>query len=320
LGGSICFIAPGAAIYFLLPPLVMALGIVGKRWHRHAERIGAIAAALLLFVTFGPAIGLFEELMSTGPVWIFAPLGAVVMLPVLIELRPALTRLPALFVAAGALDLAILGWLVTGFTPAYSADKQQLFTVEYVWDATTNSGRFAVNNDGAPVPLAGDWQRTELPYSTRRRWVAPAPAVPVTAPSVAVVGRGPYQGGVRVTLRLQTNGAEQVTLIAPADARLRAAGTQSGLQPFAEDGGRTFIRCSGRSCDGAMIDVLLSRPQSVTFTLVGSRAGLPLEAAPLIRARPANARPQYGPDATISISRFFFDAAARWPPLDVVID
>ena len=27
---------------------------------------------------------------------------------------------------AGALDLAILGWIIAGFTPAYSADRQQL--------------------------------------------------------------------------------------------------------------------------------------------------------------------------------------------------
>jgi hypothetical protein len=314
LGGSLCFVAPGAAIYFLLPPLVMALGMVGKRWHRHAEQAGAIAAAILLFVTFGPAIALFEELMSGGPIWMFAPLGALVMLPALIELRPALGRLSALFAAAGALDLAILGWIVAGFTPAYSADKQQLFTIEYVWDATTNSGRFAVNNDGAPVPYAAAWQRTELPYATRKRWVTPAPPVPITAPSVTVLRRVPWEGGLRLTLGVQANGAEQVTLIAPASARLRAAGTTAMLQPFADTGGRAVIRCAGRSCDGAMIDVLLPAAQSVTFTVIGGRSGLPPQTAALVRARPANARPQYGPDATLSISQFLFDVNRLYVP------
>lgn len=314
LGGSICFIAPGAAIYFLLPPLVMALGMVGKSWHRHAERIGAIAAAILLFLTLGPAVGLFEELMSTGPGWIFAPLGAMMMLPVLIELRPVFSRVSALFAVAGALDLAILGWIVAGFTPAYSADKQQLYTIEYVWDATANSARFAVNNDGAAVPYAADWQRTELPYSARKRWVMPAPAVPVTPPGVTVLRRAPYEGGVRLTLGVQANGAEQVTLIAPAGARLRAPGTATALQPFGDDRGRAFIRCAGRSCDGAMLDVVLPHPQSVTFTVIGSRAGLPPQASTLQRARPANARPQYGPDSTISISQFVSDDGIHPPP------
>jgi hypothetical protein len=257
-------------------------------------------------------------LLSSGPISVFAPLGTLVMLPVLIELRPALSGLRAIFAVAGAVDLAILGWIVAGFTPAYSADRQQLFTIEYVLERDSQNGvaltRWAVNNDGAAVPFAGDWQRAEFPWTTRRRWAAPAPALPVTAPNATVLRRLPYQGGVRLTLRLQTNGAEQVALIAPAAARLRAAGTQAALQPFAGDAGRTFIRCAGRSCDGAMIDILLSSPQSVTFTLVGVRSGLPPQADALVRARPANARPQYGPDATISISQFVFDAAAPPPP------
>ncbi len=319
-GGAICFIAPGAAIYFLLPPLVMAVGITGRRWHRHAEKIGAIGAAILLYLTFGPAIGLFEELMSGGPIWMFAPLGAVVMLPALIELRPVLSRVSRLFAVAGALDFAILGWIVAGFTPAYSADKQQLFTIEYVleWESPgyprPTRARWAVNNDGAPVPFAGDWQRTEFPWITRRRWATAAPIVPIPPPAATVIRRVPFEGGVRLTLQLQTNGAEQVTLIAPAGARLRAAGTQAVLQPFAENAGRTFIRCAGRSCEGAMIDVLLSRPQTVTFTIVGTRTGLPPQAAALVAARPAHARPQYGPDATISIGPFQSDAAVMGPP------
>jgi hypothetical protein len=320
LGGSICFIAPGAAIYFLLPPLVMALGMVGKRWHPKAEKVGAIAAAVLLYVTFGPAIGLFEELMNGGPIWMFAPLGTLVMLPALIELRPALGGVSRVFAVAGALDLAILGWIIAGFTPAYSADRQQLFTIEYVseWEGPPyprpSRARWAVNNDGAPVPFAGDWQRTEVPWTTRRRWATTAPIVPVTPPAATVIRRVPFEGGVRLTLQLQTNGAEQVVLIAPAGARLRAAGTQVVLQPFSENAGRTFIRCAGRSCDGAMIDVLLSRPQTVTFTIVGTRTGLPPQAAALVAARPAHARPQYGPDATISIGTFQSDAGVMGPP------
>jgi len=303
LGGSVCFIAPGAAIYFLLPPLVMALGMVGKRWHRHAEQVGAIAAAILLFVTFGPAIALFEELMSGGPIWMFAPLGALVMLPALIELRPALGRVSGLFALAGALDLAILGWIVAGFTPAYSADKQQLFAIEYVWDATTNSGRFAVNNDGAPVPYAGDWQRVELPYATRKRWVAPAPAVPVTPPGVAVVEQVSVHGSRALRLRFAANGAEAIGLIAGRGANLRAAGAGMPLQDYGDGQAHYYLRCAGRACDGAEVILVIGGDQPVDFTIVGSRSGLPQQATPLVQARPANARPQYGPDSTIAIAR-----------------
>jgi len=147
VGAGICIVAPGAAIYFLLPPLAAALGMAGKRWWPWAEKAGAIAAAILLYLSFGPAVALFEELMSSGPIWIFAPLGAIIMMPVLIEFQPVLTRLRTLFAVAGAIDLAILGWIVAGFTPAYSADKQQLFTIEYVWDEAASVVRWMCSWD-----------------------------------------------------------------------------------------------------------------------------------------------------------------------------
>jgi hypothetical protein len=303
LGGSLCFVAPGAAIYFLLPPLAMALGMVGKRWHPKAETVGAIAAALLLYLTLGPAIALFEELMNDDPVWIFAPLGALVLLPALIECRPLLSRVRAMFAVAGALDLAILGWIVTGFTPAYSADKQQLFTIEYVWDEASRTARFAVNNDSAPVPYAADWQRTEFPWTTRRRWAAPASASPIAAPTVAVVAQQPVEGGRRLRLRFATNGAETLSLIADRGANLRAAGHGAALQRYGDDQAHYYLRCAGRACDGAELDLVIGGDRPVDFTIVGSRSGLPPQAAPLVRARPDNARPQYGPDATISMGR-----------------
>jgi Peptidase family M28 len=314
LGGGLCFVAPGAAIYFLLPPLVMGLGIAGRRWHPKAETIGAIAAAVLLYVTFGPAVALFEELMSSGPIWIFAPLGAIIMLPILIELRPVLSTLRALFVVAGAVDLAILAWIIAGFTPAYSADKQQLFTIEYVWDQAANSARYAVNNDGAAVPFAADWQRTEFPYTTRLRWAAPAPPAGIVPPTATLVSRQAYQGNLLIRVRLAAAGAESISLIAPEHARLKAAGVDGRLQPFADGTGRTVVRCAGRSCDGTIVDLVLSRPDSTTFTLVGTRAGLPPQADALVRARPALARAQYGPDSTIAIGSFRFDNAAHIVP------
>jgi hypothetical protein len=281
----------------------MALGMVGRRWHPNAEMAGAIAAAVLLYVTFGPAVGLFEELMSSGPIWIFAPLGTMIMLPALIELRPILSRLPAIFAVAGALDLAIAGWIVAGFTPAYSADKQQLFTIEYVWDEAARSARFAVNNDGAPVPYAADWQRAEFPYTTRRRWAAPAPASPVPAPTATVIAQQTVAGGRRLRLRLAANGAEAVALIAGRGANIRAAGTGATLQSYGEDQAHYYLRCAGRACDGAELNLVIGGTRPVDFTIVGTRSGLPPQAAPLVRARPELARPQYGPDSTIAIGR-----------------
>ena len=297
VGAAICIVAPGAAIYFLLPPLVAAIGMAIRRWWPWAERAGAIAAAVLLYLTFGPALDLFEELLNGGPLWAFAPLGATILLPVLVELRPLANR----YVPAFA--LAVLCWTGAALTPAYSADRQQLFTIEYVWDEAAHSGRFAVNNDGAPVPYGAAWARTEMPYTTRRRWAAPALAVPVPAPTVTVGYQQPVDGGRILRLRIAANGAEAVTLIAPADARLRRAGNGTFVSAFGPNEGREryAIRCAGRACDGALIDVVIGSPAPVEFTVIGTRSGLPPAAAPLVRARPQTARPQYAPDSTISV-------------------
>jgi hypothetical protein len=312
LGGAICVVAPGAAIFFLAPPLAAALGMVAKRWWPKAERVGAIVAAILLFLTFGPALALFEELMSSSPPWIFAPLGAAILLPALIELRPLLSRLRPLWVVAGSIDLAITIWLVAAFIPAYSADRQQLFTIEYVWDESARTARFAVNNDGATVPYPGDWQRTEFPYTARRRWAGPAPAAPVAGPEVEMVGRHALPGGIRIQLRLRMNGAETIALIAPASASLRSAGVEGFMRPFTPGSGdgRSFLRCAGRACDGAVLDLILDRAQPIDFTIVGTRPGLPPQAAALVRARPEQARAQYGPDSTITLGRYRFIGTA----------
>jgi hypothetical protein len=302
LGAALCIVAPGAAIYFLLPPLAAGLGMAGRKWFAWAERAGAIVAALLLYLTFGPALALFEALMNGGPLWAFAPLGAAILLPVLIELRPLVTQ------ALPAAALALIGWLAAALAPAYSDDRQQLFTIEYVWDATARSGRFAVNNDGAPVPFAAAWARTEMPYTTRRRWAAPAPAAPVAAPAITLIAQQPVPGGRRLRFRIATNGAETVALIAPPEARLRAAGGGAFVQRFerGRDTDKYYLRCVGRACDGAVLDLIVGGAQPVAFKIVGTRSGLPPAAAPLVRARPAFARPQYGPDATIAIGRARF--------------
>ena len=307
-GAAISAAAPGASIYFLLPPLAAAAGFVAaRRWPR-AEPAGAVAAVLLLYLTFGPALAMLEELLSNGPHWTFAPIGAVMLLPALIEMRPLIALVPRARVLAGAAALFLVPWAAAALTPAYSEDRRQLFTVEYVWDADARRSRWAVNNDGRAVPYEARWARVELPYSLRRRWAAPAPPIAVPAPAVSLVGSRPVQGGRRISLRLAANGAESVSLIAPADASLRRAGSGAFLPPFVAGGDdeRYVVRCTGRSCDGATIELIVGRPEPVELTIVGTRAGLPPQAAPLVASRPPLARPQYAPDSTITLTKARF--------------
>ncbi|MGE0180407.1 MAG: M20/M25/M40 family metallo-hydrolase [Sphingomonas sp.] len=302
LGTLLSVLAPGGSIFFIGPPLVAALGMIGARWSPTAERIGAVAALVLLYLTFGVALGLFEELMNGGPHWMFAPLGALLLLPALIELRPLIGQIRPVLLWAGAADLVLIGWGAVALVPAYSADRQQQFGVEYVWDADARSGRWAINNDGAPVPYEAPWERAELPYSTRRRWVTAAPALPIQPPGLAIVGRARTENGRRLRLRLTSNGSETVTLIAAADTRLSFLAGPGGRMGAGPEP-RVVYRCVGRACDGAIVDVEIERVQPVTLTAVGTRSGLPGAAAPLLAARPADARPQYSHDSTIALAR-----------------
>ena len=302
-GAALSLIAPGGSIFFLLPPLVAALGMALERFWQGAERAGALLAALVLFLTFGPSLALFEELMSGGPHWMFAPLGAAMLLPFLIELRPLIARVPRAFLVAGAADLFLLPWFAVALTPAYSDDRQQFFVIEYLWDADARRAQWVVNNDGAPLPYAGNWQRSTPAYAVRPRWVTPAPALAVPMPQIEEVSRATVPDGRRIRLRLRMNGAEQLALLAPPDANVRAAGIGAYMPRIGGGEGRFNLRCVGHSCDDALFDLAIGGTTPVEFILLGATSGLPPEGAPLLQQRPTRARPQYSPDGRVAIRR-----------------
>jgi hypothetical protein len=307
-GAALAAVAPGGAIFFLFPPLAMAAGMMLADRHHFAERIGAIAAILLLFITLGPALALFEELMSNGPHFLLATLGAIILLPALIELKPLIERIRPVFIAAGASDLVLIAWVAVAFVPAYSADRQQRFGIDYLWDADAREGRWVVNNDGAPVPFDAPWERRELPFSEARRWQSPAPALDAPVPKATLIGETRDGDVRRLRLRIAANGASTVSLVAPPDSVLIAAGTPSFLRSYGEGApdDRWLLRCVGRSCDGAELDLVVRGADPVEFFVLGSRPELPEAGAALIAARPATARPQYSPDSTLSFARLRF--------------
>jgi hypothetical protein len=104
-----------------------------------------------------------------------------------------------------------------------------------------------------------------------------------------------------LSVRLKTNGNEQVSLIAPADARLRAAGVDGFVRPIDQSAlGKYFVSCFGRSCDGMILQLRIGQLKPVEFTVLGSKSPLPASATPLLAARPRFARPQYNRDEEIA--------------------
>jgi hypothetical protein len=177
--------------------------------------------------------------------------------------------------------------------------------IQHVTDVTQGKSWWSVLSDAAPVPLPGPWRRGKLPLSDRPRWIADAVADPAAkAPSVQLIAHAQNGDERTLTLRLSANGNERIELIAPSEARVKAAGLPGAARPIDQgEDGKYFIDCFGRSCDGFTLQIVIGRLAPVEFFLLGGRAPLPRGAGPLLAARPVYARPQYNRDESIVFSR-----------------
>lgn len=309
LGGAIAIAAPGAVIYFLAPPLVALAGAAASRWSARAETVGGLAALLILYLSWGEMLALLEELFSPGPLWIVAPVAALVMIPATIEAQPIIAAASRRALLLGSATLAIAAFAIAAAAPAYSADRQQRFTIEHVTRFPSRVAQWSLLTDGAPLPdriaAAGHWTRGKLPFSERLRWLSPAPAVAaLQAPSMTLVETVSHPRERTIRLRLHTAGAERLTIVIPEEARVRRAGFTGFERALgsSDSSGRFTISCTGRSCDGAELTVQQATTRPTVWTLVAARNGLPPSAQPIVAARPRFARPQYVPDETVAVA------------------
>ncbi len=310
LGGVIGLIAPGGIIFFLFPPLLALIGMLMRRWWKPAEAVGSAVAILFLYLTWGAMLGLLEELLNSGPMWAFAPLGTLLILPVLIEAKPLIDAAQLRGAAIVSGTLALIGWAAVAAAPAYSADRQQMFVIEHVSDVQSGKALWSIRNGHAALPAtyrkAHQWHWAKLPYSETKRWLADAAVdADIKAPAIellSIVRNGRQR---TITLRLRSNGGERISLVAPQDAQIRAAGMAGFIRPIdsAADEGQYSVSCSGRSCDGTTLQIVTDAEKPIKFIAVGARFGLPQSAQSLLAARPRFARPQYAPDQTVVLTR-----------------
>ena len=307
VGAGLATVAPGAIIYFLFPPLLMLAGVLASRWTRHGETGGTLLALTTLYLTWGEMLALLEQLFSPGPQWIVAPIGATIIIPLLIEAEPLLSRAGKRALLIGSAVLAVVAWIVAATAPAYSEDRQQMFSIEHVTDAKAGRAYWSVLNDGAPLPeqFGGveEWKLLELPHSKRKRWAASAPRIAVEPAAVDLVSRDQKRSQRTIRLRLRTNGAAVVSLRAPKDSGIAAAGIGTSLRQVDGSKGDFALNCSGRSCDGAVATLVLTQAKPLVLIVVGVRPGLPPQGDALLGDRPRFARPQYGTDQTVTVDR-----------------
>lgn len=304
LGGIVCLIAPGGSIYFLLPALAAAISALLGRSTKVAQVLDWVAA-LWLLLTFGEVLSLFELMLVYGPYWILSLLGFLAVMPLLIEARPAETDAGRPLVLAPIGAVAAIAWVAVLLLPRSSEDRQAVFAIEYFRDLGSGRSTWAINNSQITLPEAfdafGEWTLARLPYSGRQRWTMPAPNASVPQPSAELVAQQARPDGTRqVRIRLHPNMADQIALRIPAGAHVRLAGANGSIEevPAPEGDAHTVVRCTGETCEGTLIDLVVNAGP-VDAQIISTRFALPPEARPLVAARPANARPQYGPNAIV---------------------
>ncbi|HEX8307806.1 MAG TPA: M20/M25/M40 family metallo-hydrolase [Allosphingosinicella sp.] len=303
LGAAVCLVAPGAAIYFLLPPLLAGVGLL---WPR-VERIATGLALFALAVHWLPLLHLSQVLLDFDAGWVFAPVSVLILFPFLIELKCALASLGRERVTAAIAGLAILAWLPAAFAPAYSIDRKQRISLEYVWDEAKGKARWMAYHDRGPLPAAmGKPERgVEVPWSSYKRWAVDARG-PAVAPPLLEGISGRAEGGSRlVSFRLRMRGSDVVRLAGPKGARFLAVRAGGSFRRFGEGGAgqAPVFRCHGRSCDGLEVALLVAGTAPLEATVVGTRSGLPAEGALLAQGRPVTAQPQYVPDTTVAMAK-----------------
>lgn len=308
IGAIISLIAPGGIIFFLFPPLLTLAGMIGCRLGFPTERIAAALAIVALYVTWGEMLGLLEELLNVGPMWIFAPLGSLIIVPILIEAKSLIDKVPVRQAAGISALLVLASGAAAASAPAYSADRQQRFVIQHVTDASSGKSWWSILNDGAPLPrrYGNGWKRGKIPISDRSRWLEPAPAEPRSkAPAIELVSQVTNGSERTLVLRMHANRNERIELFAPKDAKIRSAGVQGFVRPIDQNEvGKFFIDCSGRSCDGMALEIVTDNPKPIQFTVVGETSGfLSDNVARFIHEYPKYAEPQYSTDATIAFAR-----------------
>jgi hypothetical protein len=306
LGACLCLAAPGAAIYFLLPPLLACAGLIWPRMERAATGLALLALA----IHWLPLLHLSQVLLDFDSGWVFAPVSALILFPFLIEAKPALERLGRGRATAALATVAALAWLPVALAPAYSLERKQRLSLEYVWDEASSKARWMAYHDHGPLPEAaaalGRWERgVEVPWSGYRRWAVAAAGPAVAPPALERLGERIVAGNRLIRFRLRMRGSDVVRIVGPKDARFLAASAGGSLRRFGrgEAKEKPVFRCHGRSCDGLDVDLLVAGTAPLDATLVGSRSGLPPPGAALAKARPGTAQPQYVPDTTVAVGK-----------------
>ncbi|WP_343347233.1 M28 family peptidase [Sphingomicrobium sp. XHP0239] len=300
IGMAASLFLPGALILFLVGPTLTFLGLLaGGR----VERLASWAAIIVQAVLIAQFVALMEEILIAGPLWAGAPLVALVALPLLVEVLPherrAALPLPPAIIAAGLAILALA-------QPMTSARSPGPLSFVYERDDSADLSAVRALSDGRalpdPVSNAAEWRKFE--FTTGGGSSDAVPVEPFDAPAARMTRLSSRKGedGRIVRYRLQLDDRITGTVLRIEEGSgVRAAGIGEEVLPFSDAGdGPALLRCYGRACDGAVIEVRFDDDTPVDAELEAFAPGvLPPAARTLADARPDDYLPKGAPDGSL---------------------
>lgn len=302
VGSLLSIVLPGATIFFLVAPAIALVGIAVSRRSAAGGNLVLILAILVQLLMFAELLALIEMLLIDGPLWVVAPLAALASLPALVEADPSALRPSIALLLLSSLGLSTAALAM----PRASGDRPLGFSIDYFRDVPAHTANWAIATKQAPLPpnYPGEWNRGVLPYNGRTRWIMRAPLLAGPVPSARIVASSQEGALRRLRILLSPAGANSVAIRFPREARVLALGLPGAAAPIPGNGepDKPLLRCTGRSCEGLQIEVVLGSRAPVEAEIFSTALGLPGEARPLIEARPHDAIPQYAPDQTITRS------------------
>jgi Peptidase family M28 len=303
VGAAMSLVLPGAMIFFLVAPAIALAGIaLQRRLPRTAIFLGVVATAIQ-FLMFAQLLALVEMLLVDGPVWAVTPVAALAVLPALIEIRDARLRPALMMLLAATLGL----WAAALVVPRASAERPASFSIDYFRIADRKEAFWGIAAKQAPLPrgFPGQWHSGVLSYNGRTRWIADAPLLDTPVPTARMIDTQGVGEGRRVRIALSPGGGDAVAIRFDETMKILALGLPGSVEPIPAEGvpSKATLRCSGRSCDGLVIEAVLANRKPLLVEVLSSRFSLPIEGRRLQSARPRNAIPQYWPDTTITRTR-----------------
>ena len=308
---------PGVSYLFLVPALAAGIcGLVLPLGGAAAALAGVVPAVVAGLVWFPILILLYGGLGTVPGLLLIATLFAVFCTTLFPLLAPAgggwRWGLP---VVAGVLAMVMAVGILA--SPVYSADSPRRLNFTYHLDGDSGHGRFLAQTPPPlppPVRKAADFARRPapaFPWSGAGSFIAPAPALPLAAPELTVLGETNEGGKRHLHLRLLSRrGAAVVQLFIPQAARPESirVGADEISPPSAKAALRghddfQVVSVASPPPEGVEISVVLGASGPLDWTVADRTPGLPPLGASLLAARPGDASPIQDGDGTLVTRR-----------------